>query len=76
MSMPCSVCGDPYLPPPRWQEDSCPPCFQENFRASDELRLRGEVEVGGAIELSPREVQALARFHAHHRRVRRGEEGD
>jgi len=65
MSLICTVCGDAYLPTSRWREDICDPCFAENFRASDELRVRGEVEPT-SLTLSPRQVQAMRRIAERH----------
>jgi hypothetical protein len=63
----CTVCGELYWPTERWREDICDPCFAENFRASDELRVQGEVEIGGSLTLTPRQVQALTRIAQRHR---------
>jgi hypothetical protein len=62
----CTVCGDAYWPTARWREDICDPCFQDNFRASDELRVQGEVEIGGSLTLTPRQVQAMRRIAERH----------
>lgn len=65
-SLTCTVCGEPYLPSGRWQDDTCPECFRENFQHSDELRVQGEVEPGGSLTLTPRQVQAMRRIAARH----------
>jgi hypothetical protein len=66
MSISCSICGELYLPTARWREDICDPCFAENFRASDELRIHAEIEPT-SLTLTPRQVQALTRIAQRHR---------
>jgi hypothetical protein len=61
-----TVCGESFWPTARWREDICDPCFQDNFRASDELRVRAEVEPT-SLTLTPRQVQAMRRIAERHR---------
>jgi len=70
--MTCSVCGEAFVPGPRWWEDWCPDCAT-NFRAADELRVHAEVEAA-VLALTPRQVQALARITARQRARQQEEE--
>jgi hypothetical protein len=62
----CSICGESFWPSGRWREDWCAACAI-NFKASEELRLHGEIEPGGSLTLSPRQVQAMRRIAERHR---------
>jgi hypothetical protein len=76
----CTVCGDAYLPRGRWRDDTCDPCFTQNFAASQELRLQDapvtdaqrEAEHRRYVEacqaatppLTPRQMDAMRRMAA------------
>jgi hypothetical protein len=77
LALTCTVCGEAYLPVGRWRDETCQPCFEQNFAASEELRLhqrphpdpehdaqyrRNVEEFRAAFPLTPRQQEAMRRI--------------
>ena len=88
MFLPCSVCGESYRMTGthnRDRLDMCMPCFDKNFSgasppldvhtpmAREALDAYVEAPVETGHQLTPRQVQALARMHVYWQRRQAGE---